>query len=190
MKYSKIAYCGESGWVIFEVYGIRQSKYTAQASARLGPGLQMSLYSSSPSHCVVTATFTWQVFEDTKHLVQSAVDGFNVCIFAYGQTGSGKTFTIYGSEANPGITPRGIQELFKILQRDSHKYSFNVSTYMLELYQDELTDLLVPAPPKGSQKVSWLSCLAVVTSAIFPFKGVQPCSKRLSLMNACKFPIL
>lgn len=34
------------------------------------------------------------VFEDTKRLVQSAVDGFNVCIFAYGQTGSGKTFTI------------------------------------------------------------------------------------------------
>lgn len=30
-----------------------------------------------------------QVFEDTKHLVRSAVDGFNVCIFAYGQTGSG-----------------------------------------------------------------------------------------------------
>lgn len=39
-----------------------------------------------------------QVFEDTRHLVQSAVDGFNVCIFAYGQTGSGKTFTIYGNE--------------------------------------------------------------------------------------------
>lgn len=30
-----------------------------------------------------------QVFEDTKHLVRSAVDGYNVCIFAYGQTGSG-----------------------------------------------------------------------------------------------------
>ena len=43
-----------------------------------------------------------QVFEDTKHLVQSAVDGYNVCIFAYGQTGSGKTFTIYGSDNNPG----------------------------------------------------------------------------------------
>jgi type II secretory ATPase GspE/PulE/Tfp pilus assembly ATPase PilB-like protein len=36
------------------------------------------------------------VFEDTKYLVQSAFDGYNVCIFAYGQTGSGKTFTIYG----------------------------------------------------------------------------------------------
>ena len=43
-----------------------------------------------------------QVFEDTKHLVQSAVDGYNVCIFAYGQTGSGKTFTIYGTDNLPG----------------------------------------------------------------------------------------
>mmetsp|Transcript_43135 Transcript_43135/g.58543 ORF Transcript_43135/g.58543 Transcript_43135/m.58543 type:complete len:89 (+) Transcript_43135:2484-2750(+) len=38
-----------------------------------------------------------EVFEDTKRLVQSAVDGFNVCIFAYGQTGSGKTFTVQGN---------------------------------------------------------------------------------------------
>ena len=50
-----------------------------------------------------------QVFEDTKHLVQSAVDGYNVCIFAYGQTGSGKTFTIYGGDQQPG------KLLFKIV---------------------------------------------------------------------------
>ena len=55
-----------------------------------------------------------QVFEDTKHLVQSAVDGYNVCIFAYGQTGSGKTFTIYGNEAGEGLTPRGCHELFRV----------------------------------------------------------------------------
>ena len=39
----------------------------------------------------VTNTNAWtilQVFEDTRHLVQSAVDGYNVCIFAYGQTGA------------------------------------------------------------------------------------------------------
>ncbi|KAF5745100.1 putative calmodulin binding protein [Tripterygium wilfordii] len=88
------------------------------------------------------------VFEDTRYLVQSAVDGYNVCIFAYGQTGSGKTFTIYGSEGNPGLTPRATMELFKILRRDSKKFSFSLKAYMVELYQDTLVDLLSPKNAK------------------------------------------
>ncbi|KAH1206028.1 Kinesin-like protein KIN-14E [Glycine max] len=79
-----------------------------------------------------------------SYLVQSAVDGYNVCIFAYGQTGSGKTFTIYGSDINPGLTPRAIAELFRILRRDNNKYSFSLKAYMVELYQDTLIDLLLP----------------------------------------------
>ncbi|XP_077222024.1 kinesin-like protein KIN-14E [Tasmannia lanceolata] len=84
------------------------------------------------------------VFEDTKYLVQSAVDGYNVCIFAYGQTGSGKTFTISGSESNPGLTTRASQELFKILRRDCNKFSFSLKAYIIELHQDTLVDLLLP----------------------------------------------
>eukprot|EP01024_Parvocaulis_polyphysoides_P068906 TRINITY_DN8415_c0_g3_i1.p1 TRINITY_DN8415_c0_g3~~TRINITY_DN8415_c0_g3_i1.p1 ORF type:complete len:1248 (-),score=162.33 TRINITY_DN8415_c0_g3_i1:331-4074(-) len=85
-----------------------------------------------------------QVFEDTKHLIQSAVDGYNVCIFAYGQTGSGKTFTIQGDQQNPGLTPRGVSELFRIIRRDNAKFQFSIKCYMLELYQDTLMDLLDP----------------------------------------------
>ncbi|KAL9327288.1 hypothetical protein ACSQ67_007933 [Phaseolus vulgaris] len=91
------------------------------------------------------------VFEDTKYLVQSAVDGYNVCIFAYGQTGSGKTFTIYGSDNNPGLTPRAISELFRILRRDNNKYSFSLKAYIVELYQDTLIDLLAPKNGKHSK---------------------------------------
>ncbi|KAL9229698.1 hypothetical protein vseg_005137 [Gypsophila vaccaria] len=88
------------------------------------------------------------VFEDTKYLVQSAVDGYNVCIFAYGQTGSGKTYTIFGNERDPGLTPRATSEVFKILKRDNKKYSFSLKAYMLELYQDTLVDLLLPKNAK------------------------------------------
>lgn len=99
-------------------------------------------------HVFDAAASQEEVFEDTKYLVQSAVDGYNVCIFAYGQTGSGKTFTIYGSESNPGLTPRAITELFKVLKRDGNKFSFSLKAYMVELYQDTLVDLLLPKNAK------------------------------------------
>ena len=39
-----------------------------------------------------------RVFEEVEGLVQSALDGYKVCIFAYGQTGTGKTFTMQGTK--------------------------------------------------------------------------------------------
>jgi hypothetical protein len=56
-------------------------------------------------------------------------------VFAYGQTGSGKTFTIYGSAEKPGLTPRGVSELFKQIDADAGKSNYSVRLQMLELYQ-------------------------------------------------------
>jgi len=84
-----------------------------------------------------------QIFEDTKRLIQSAVDGYNVCIFAYGQTGSGKTYTMYGTKEKPGITPRAIEEVYHVLSQMESFCDIKVTCFMVELYKDTLTDLLV-----------------------------------------------
>ncbi|XP_070819945.1 uncharacterized protein [Chaetodon trifascialis] len=85
------------------------------------------------------------LFHDTSRLIQSAIDGFNVCIFSYGQTGSGKTFTMVGDkeQKNPGIMPRSFNAIFDFIRENSTKFDFKVSAYMLELYNDRLQDLFV-----------------------------------------------
>ncbi|EDQ93076.1 uncharacterized protein MONBRDRAFT_13526 [Monosiga brevicollis MX1] len=83
------------------------------------------------------------VYEDTGNLIQSAVDGYNVCIFAYGQTGSGKTYTMIGDSGmtSPGLAPRAFEDIFDLVDANSAKFKFEVSCYMIELYCDRLRDL-------------------------------------------------
>jgi len=84
------------------------------------------------------------VFEDTKDLVQSGVDGYNVTIFAYGQTGAGKTYTMYGgnSPETQGLCPRTSEELFNIIAKRADRFEFSVTLSMVELYCKRFFDLL------------------------------------------------
>jgi kinesin family protein C1 len=86
-----------------------------------------------------------QIFTEVSEFVQSALDGFNVCLFSYGQTGSGKTPTMQGSGTGQmrGIIPRAIQQVgaYKAeLEKDGWEYSMSVS--FLEIYNETIRDLL------------------------------------------------
>ncbi|XP_012936774.1 kinesin-like protein KIF16B [Aplysia californica] len=82
-----------------------------------------------------------QVFSSLgEDVVNSAFDGYNVCIFAYGQTGSGKTYTMMGSKEDPGLIPRYCNTLFSRLTDNSASYQVHVS--YLEIYNEKVRDLL------------------------------------------------
>lgn len=68
-------------------------------------------------------------------LIQSAIDGYNVCIFSYGQTGSGKTFTMVGDkeQKNPGIMPRSFHAIFDIIRENGTKFDFKVTESLLPM---------------------------------------------------------
>eukprot|EP00164_Ancoracysta_twista_P008060 GFYU01011562.1.p1 GENE.GFYU01011562.1~~GFYU01011562.1.p1 ORF type:complete len:736 (+),score=264.88 GFYU01011562.1:147-2210(+) len=83
-----------------------------------------------------------QIFSDTLPLITSVADGFNVCIFAYGQTGTGKTFTMNGPRDNPGINTRALETLFEVLKTRTETEKFEVKISLLEIYNDQIRDLL------------------------------------------------
>ncbi|KAI7990633.1 Kinesin-like protein KIN-14E [Camellia lanceoleosa] len=82
------------------------------------------------------------VFADTSPMVMSVLDGYNVYIFAYGQTRTGKTFTMEGTEQNRGVNYRTLEELFKIADERSETFTYNISVSMLEVYNEQIRDLL------------------------------------------------
>jgi len=94
-----------------------------------------------------------QVFEDCRDLVQSAVDGYNVTIFAYGQTGAGKTFTMYGAPGQEGILSRTVTELFTVIGNNKDHYDYTVKGSMLELYRNDLIDLLSKGTDMSQEKL-------------------------------------
>ncbi|CAI5719651.1 unnamed protein product [Peronospora destructor] len=82
--------------------------------------------------------------------VEEALTGYNCTVFAYGQTGTGKTFTMEG-DLSPesdmaGIIPRSIHCIFDALEASEEEFSVRVS--FLQLYNEELKDLLDPDTDK------------------------------------------
>lgn len=112
--------------------------------------------------------------EHVDGMVDSAVRGYNSTIFAYGQSSSGKSYTMFGldftkqtqqtldSLPSPGVIPLAIQSMFdKIAKTPKRVYTVRVS--YLEIYNDQLRDLLVqdasarPPEVRSTSEGVWVS---------------------------------
>jgi hypothetical protein len=83
------------------------------------------------------------VFDEVSAAITSVLDGYNVSMLAYGQTGSGKTHTMHGTEEDRGVIFRAVRLLFdKIRRREADGCSCNVTTSLVEVYNDNVYDLM------------------------------------------------
>lgn len=91
-------------------------------------------------------------------MVDNCMGGYNSCMFAYGQTGSGKTHTMLGDieggtrrhSVNCGMTPRVFEYLFSRIQKEKEarrdeKLRFTCKCSFLEIYNEQILDLLEPS---------------------------------------------
>jgi len=85
------------------------------------------------------------LFSEVSGLIQSALDGYKVCIFAYGQTGSGKTYTMQGGSepSSWGLIPRSLRQIFKASEDMRAKgWQWTLKASFMEVYNEVLRDLL------------------------------------------------
>ncbi|KAL5511327.1 hypothetical protein ACEPAH_4543 [Sanghuangporus vaninii] len=101
-------------------------------------------------------TSQYDLYKETAApLLSRFLEGFNCTILAYGQTSSGKTYSMTGMdlEADPsdpyngmGIIPRSIHEIFSraaaLKEERGGAWSYNIKGSFIELYNEELIDLL------------------------------------------------
>ena len=120
-------------------------------------------------HCFGPESSNGDVYKEVSGLITSVLDGYNVCIFAYGQTGTGKTFTMMGPDGGAvacpdpslaGLNQRALDDLFVTVAERSTglgAWSIEVTVSVLEVYNEEVRDLLDPASPKGGKKIKLAS---------------------------------
>lgn len=87
------------------------------------------------------STSNMEIFSEISQLIQSGLDGYNVCVFAYGQTGSGKTFTM--ANEGDGMIPLSIKKIYEdITNLEMQGWNYEVKGQFVEIYNEQIIDLL------------------------------------------------
>ncbi|KAF8085043.1 hypothetical protein N665_0685s0035 [Sinapis alba] len=119
-------------------------------------------------------------------MVENCLSGYNSCIFAYGQTGSGKTYTMLGEvgdlevkpSPNRGMMPRIFEFLFARIQaeeesRRDERLKYNCKCSFLEIYNEQITDLLEPSSTNLQLREDIKSGVYVENLTEFEVESVQ-----------------
>uniref|UniRef100_A0A8C0C8D8 Kinesin-like protein 6 n=1 Tax=Balaenoptera musculus TaxID=9771 RepID=A0A8C0C8D8_BALMU len=94
------------------------------------------------------------VFHDLgRGILDSTWQGYNTTLLAYGQTGSGKSYSMIGFGANKGIIPNVCEELFQAIENREKNQEYQVTFSMLEIYNEQVRDLLSKTKKPGGLKV-------------------------------------
>jgi len=94
-----------------------------------------------------------------------------LCVFFSNKLGAGKTYTMLGTENNPGVMYRTLDDLFVEIKKFEGKREYQVSMSYLEIYNELIRDLLAPSSSflelredaKGTIQVAGLSELVAKT---------------------------
>ncbi|KAK3039442.1 hypothetical protein RJ639_029241, partial [Escallonia herrerae] len=192
-KQSIVEYVGENG----ELAVVNPSKHGKEGRRSFkfnkvyGPAATQGSYLYYIAHlclgsCLITDHHvTAEVFSDTRPLIQSVLDGYNVCIFAYGQTGSGKTYTMTGpegaSEEDWGVNYRALNDLFQISQARKSTFMYEIAVQMVEIYNEQVQSFcFLDLHTLGILSTSQPSGLAVPDATMQP---VNSTSDVLELME-------
>lgn len=107
-----------------------------------GQDLQLFVFDGIEDVETETNDFSQCIVSDN---VSELLDGYNVAIMAYGQNESGKTHAMFGNDGNDGLIQSMFKQLFtEILREEARSVDFTLSLSIVEVFCEEIRDLLAP----------------------------------------------
>lgn len=98
-------------------------------------------------------------------MTSRCVEGFSVCVVGYGLAGSGKSHTMFGEKGGDGIISLSCDDIFALAKKRSKKWDFELKASMIELFEEELTDLFASTKKKLIVKKDVKGMVHIVNSS-------------------------
>ena len=155
--------CAERAWrispeqkAIVEIRGAQNDQsFTTPSRTRRGSGDSEYVYDTVFGE----DANTFEIYDAlVRDLVESVTEeGINATIFTYGQTCSGKTFTMQGCDSHKGsvgIIHLAANDIFQTIKDDDSNSEYSVRVSYVEIYNEELRDLLSDNNRKSSTSLT------------------------------------